>query len=522
MKYSKFNKPTHKPVEIFFLLLIIFYSCQPVNHQTESLSVESNWPKSVIYEIFVQSFYDSNADGIGDFDGITSKLDYLQNLGVEGIWLMPINPSPSYHKYDVTDYYDVHPDYGTMDNFKTLLSEAHTRGIKVIMDLVVNHCSSEHPWFQQALADENSEFRDYFVWATQNLIDEKGTATKKITEDSDNIRQWNEVEGQNEKYFAYFWSGMPDLNYDNPKLKNEIFEIGQFWLKDVGVDGFRLDAVKHIFPDNRAEDNHRFWIEFRQEMEKIKPDVYLVGEVWDKAEVVAPYLNGIKSLLNFDLGFAITDAVNRTDATGLIEKYKEINDYYLSITDDFIDGTFIKNHDQDRILSALENNEDQAKMAAALLLTLPGTPFIYYGEEIGMKGLKPDENIREPFLWANSDSGQTKWMESKYSVPNRVAPLSQQMSDPASIYNHYKKLIAFRNSNQHIKLGSISSIDIQNSSVCAFNRELGGEFIEVYHNLSSKTQQISTGNKEILLETKSSKKAPGILSLQAYSTVILK
>lgn len=407
-----------------------------------------------------------------------------------------------------------------MTDFKTLLNEAHNRDMKVIIDLVVNHCSSDHPWFQQAKEDEASEYRDYFIWATQEMIDAKGNAIKEVTGDSDNIHQWNEVEGQNEKYFAYFWSGMPDLNYDNPKVKNEIFEIGKFWL-DVGVDGFRLDAAKHIFPDNRAKDNHEFWVEFRQEMEMINPDVYLIGEVWDNAEVVAPYLNGIKSLLNFDLGFAITDAVNKADATGLIDKYKEINDYYLSITDDFVDGTFIKNHDQNRILSALNNNQDQAKMAAALLLTLPGTPFIYYGEEIGMKGLKPDENIREPFLWADSDPGQTKWMKSKYSVPNEVAPLSQQISDPTSFYNHYKKLIAFRNSNKHIKLGSISSIDIKNPAVCAFNRELDGDTIEIYHNLSNETQQIPMGEREILLETKSTTKASGIMSLPAYSTVIL-
>ena len=209
---------------------------------------------------------------------------------------------------------------------------------------------------------------------------------------------------------------MPDLNFDNPKVRDEFIDIGKYWLIDMQVDGFRLDAAKHIFPSDRPLDNHAFWQDFRKAMENIKPDVYLVGEVWSKAEDVAPYLKGLPALFNFDMGYSITQVINAgMDTLGLIRKYKEISDFYKSVTTEYLDATFLRNHDQNRILSELGGDQQRMRVAAAIVLTLPGTPYLYYGEEIGMLGLKPDEYIREPFVWNvdKKDEGQTYLGETK-------------------------------------------------------------------------------------------------------------
>lgn len=240
-------------------------------------------PSTVFYEVFVRSFADSNGDGIGDFKGLTRKLDYLNDgnpdtdsdLGIGGIWLMPINPSPSYHGYDVTDYRQINPDYGTLDDFREFLNEAHKRGIKVIMDLVVNHTSKEHPWFKEAAADKSSSYRDWYVWA-----EDSGTATSGSSA-AGSGNPWHSVRGDH--YLGIFWEGMPDLNFDNPKVRKEITATGQFWLKQ-GVDGFRLDAAKHIYEDLQTDKsqattdkNVAWWQEFRSGLKEVKPDAYLVG-----------------------------------------------------------------------------------------------------------------------------------------------------------------------------------------------------------------------------------------------------
>ena len=473
------------------------------------------------YQIFVQSFYDSNGDGIGDLNGVRAKLDYLVNLGIEGIWLMPINPSPSYHKYDVTDYYSIHPDYGSLADLRSLINEAHHYGLKVIIDLVISHCSSEHPWFLEACKNPQSQYRNYFIWATDDEIETMGTRTKEVSEDSDNVEQWNEITGQDEKYYSYFSRDMPDFNYDSLELRLEVHRIGRFWLREHGVDGFRLDAAKHIYPDNRIEDSQQFWVEFRKEMEQVNKEVFLIGEVWDNAVVVAPFLRGLKANFNFDLSNAITNAIQNEIDNGLIQKYLKIIKYYKSITSDFIDGTFIKNHDQNRILSVLGNNPAKAKMAASLLFTLPGTPFIYYGEEIGMMGLKPDEFVREPFVWSESDPGQTSWMESKYNIKDQVQPVEQQINDPKSFFNHYKTLIQLRKNNPVLSKGNIESLTVENRAICAFKRFDESCQIEVYHNLSRKSFRLCKGERRILFQSKHSRLTDDTIVMPGYSTLIL-
>jgi alpha-amylase len=450
----------------------------------------AKWPYGVNYEVFVLSFADGNGDGKGDLKGLTSKLDYLQDLGVGGIWLMPIMPSPTYHKYDVTDYKDIHPDYGTKEDFKKFVEEAHRRNIKVLVDLILNHTGSDHPWFQSALQGKDSPYRDYYVWADKDSI--QNEISKKETQlDSDNITQWHAPEGdlKAEHYYGYFWGGMPDLNFDNPKVKNEFVDIGRFWLKDMNVDGFRLDAAKHIFPTERAADNHAFWIWFREEMTKIKPEVYLVGEVYTEGapEEVAPYLKGLPALFNFELGISIIHTLNAGyDTLGLVNKYKEIVDLYNAASHEYIDATFIRNHDQNRTLSELDDDLNKAKLAVSIQMTFPGTPYIYYGEEIGMRGIKPDEFIREPFLWDvdHKEKMQTTWEKAKYSTEKLVTPLSKQKNDPNSIYNFYKKWVAYRNASNALTYGSIEPSPLNSREVISFYREMGNEKLWVFHNVS--------------------------------------
>lgn len=446
----------------------------------------SAWPRGVTYEIFVQSFADSNGDGKGDIRGMTSKLDYLKDLGIEAVWLMPINPSPSYHKYDVMDYYAIHPDYGTLEDFKEFLRAAHRRNIRVVIDLVINHSSSRHPWFQAALQDSAGPYWNYYVW-THKDDPQIEVVDRTVTGDPISRRRWEKVGDGTHLYYRRFSSGMPDLNFDNPRVRAEVFKIGRFWLSEVGVDGFRLDAAKHIFPDERPKDNHWWWEYFRAEMRQAKENVYLVGEVWASADIVAPYTKGLTALFNFELAAAIKAAVNNGRGDGLASKHKQVLDLYASVSPGFVDATFLSNHDQNRVMSVFEGDRAKAQLAAAMLLTLPGSPYLYYGEEIGMTGMKPDPNIREPFLWEKreSDKARTRWIEPRHSMDTTVVPAMDQLKDPASLLNFYKRLIALRNGSRALTFGAIEPIEIARSEVCAFERTVDGESLLVVHNVST-------------------------------------
>lgn len=512
--------------------ILLACSPQPESSQENALSDKpkdvSHWPQAVNYEIFVQSFADSDGDGIGDLNGVTQKLDYLHDLGVRGLWFMPISPSPSYHKYDVTDYTGIHPDYGTMEDFKNLLAEAHKRDIKVIIDFVINHTARDHAWFQNSMEGPHAKYRDFYVWANYDSVASQ-IAKKTVSHDSDNLTQWHEAAGNKQRYYGFFWGGMPDLNYDNPAVKEEIFKAGRYWLEEIGVDGFRLDAARHIFPDDRPEDNHAFWVEFRKEMEEAKPDVFLLGEVWTEADVAAPYLKGLHSLFNFDLGYAITNAVQTGKADSLVEKHKQIMHYYQSVTPTYIDATFLTNHDQNRIISELGGDKEKAKVAAAILLTLPGAPFLYYGEEIGMLGKKPDENIREPFLWQpkEQDSLRTSWMKPEYVTEHTVTPLSVQMQDQNSIYNRYKQLIRQRNSSKALTDGTLEPAQTKADGVVSFTRTKDDEQVLVMHNITNQPKEVTLApSDQVFKNTRFSSHKDALVTatsikLPAYSTLIM-
>jgi alpha-amylase len=487
------------------------------------------WPHGVKYEIFVLAFADGNGDGKGDLKGLTEKLDYVQELGVNGIWLMPIMPSPSYHKYDVTDYKAIHPDYGTLDDFKLFVKEAHARGIHVVVDLILNHTSKQHPWFLEASSGKDSPYRNYYVWADRDSIADE-ISKKTITLDSDNITQWHAVndDATEEHYYGFFSSHMPDLNFDNPDVRNECVDIAKFWLDEMKVDGFRFDAAKHIYPDDRAVDSHEFWKWYREELKKIKPDVYLIGEVYSLvADEVVPYTIGLPSLFNFAMGDAITNAiVAGKDAVGLIDKYIDQAELFRSVNRDFLDSPILSNHDQNRIASELGNDISKIKVAASVLLTLPGAPYIYYGEELGMLGMKPDEFIREPFLWGQG-SFTTSWTVPRFSTEASVPPLALQEQDRQSVYHHYKTWIAYRNSSKILTYGNILAVGGLPNEVVGLKRTFENQSVLVLHNISDVEVTITLKNElgefdAIDFSTNAANRLEdATLTLAAYSTVVL-
>jgi len=450
----------------------------------------------VCYEIFVRSFCDSNGDGIGDLNGIISKLDYLADLGIEGIWLTPIHPSPSYHKYDPTNYFEIEPEFGTMEDFRKLLTEAHKRNIVVYLDLIVNHSSTLHPWFIEASKSKDNPFRNFYWWLSPSKIEELGLAERQTSDDSDEVYPWHEVPGDPEKYYGLFWKGMPDLNYSSDVLKQELTKIINFWLADVGIDGFRLDAARHIYPIWEKEKNHDFWQYFNENIQKIKPGTFTVAEVWAETWEVAPYLQNLNATFHFDLSFALQRIVIQGRDENIVSQLLASYEQFKAYNPAFVDAIMLTNHDQERIGSVVGNSLAKIKLAACLLLTLPGQPYIYYGEEIGMLGTKPDPYIREPFLWSDdvSDPEKTNWLHAEFSTTKTMQPLSYQKTDPDSVYQHYKKLIALRKTNpalsqiMHPNLEEVESLD---NELIAYVRSHPTDPVLIIHNLSQDTKTIS-------------------------------
>ena len=478
-------------LSIFGLLLLLLTACgaadsnavQPVTGLPEGTDGYAWWNDTVFYQIFVRSFYDSNGDGIGDFDGIIEKLDYLNDgdprtttdLGITGLWLMPINPSTSYHGYDVTDYYAVHPDFGTLEDFRRLIEACHARGIRVIIDMVFNHTSVEHPWFQEARDNPDSDRRDWYIWA----------------EEDPNYRgPWNQevwyptVSGY---YYAVFWSGMPDLNYTNPEVTAEMEHVSRFWLDDVGVDGFRLDAARHLIEDGQEQENtdatHAWWKNFRAIYKAINPDALTVGEIWTTNYAVVGYVKGdeLDLAFNFDLASAILSYVGSRDAENMAASLRRSFDLFPQGTY----ATFITNHDQERTMSAFFKDIDLARLASSVLFTGPGVPFIYYGEEIGMTGTKPDPNLRTPMQWsAEHAAGFTTgaaWgsVNRNYTEVNVAA----QAEDPNSLLSYYRTLIHLRNNHAALRVGEFTLLNTTHDSVLAFLRHSREETLLVMINL---------------------------------------
>jgi glycosidase len=444
------------------------------------------WNDAVFYELFVRSFYDSDGDGIGDFQGIIEKLDYLNDgdpntesdLGITAIWLMPMMESPSYHGYDATDYYKTEPDYGTMADFEELLDEAHARGIKIIVDLVLNHTSNQHPWFTQSVNSSNN-YRDWYIWSDNNP-GFQGPWGQPV---------WH---GNGSKfYYGLFWSGMPDLNYKHPPVKEEMFNIAKFWL-DKGIDGFRLDAIRYLLEDgtNLQETPGNFSLleEFSEVYEASNPDAFTIGEVWSNTATIIPYLQNdrLDVCFEFDLAGAILSAVN-SDAPDIIQQQMQnVQAAYPTLQY----GTFLANHDMERVYNSLQFNTEKMKLAASIYLSLPGVPFLYYGEEVNMIGTGIHEHLRRPMQWsaaANAGfSTATPWygLGADYTTNNVAAMASNQ----GSLLNHYKKLIHIRNKQSALRRGYYLAVESSENNVFSFARIDENEGVIVVSNFTTQVE----------------------------------
>lgn len=443
---------------------------------------EAWWDDTVFYEIFVRSFYDSDGDGVGDIKGLIEKLDYLNDgdpatdddLGITGIWLMPITESPSYHGYDVVDYYAVDQEYGTPEDFQRLMDEAHQRGIRVIVDLVLNHTSDQHPWFQ-ASRDAASPYRDWYIWETAQP----------------NYRgPWNQTvwyKKFDSYYYAVFWGGMPDLNLENPEVTDEIYAISRFWLESMGVDGFRLDAIKHFVEHGAAQENtpatHTWLRAFYTFYKSVNPDAFAVGEAWTVTSQVVDYTGDeVDIAFAFDLAEDMISTARGPLAVPVVERMQEM-------VTSFPAGqyaTFLANHDQNRLISQLNGDEAKVKLAATMLLTSPGVPFLYYGEEIGMMGFKPDEDIRRPMQWHGDDLGAGFTTGSAWRLPAvdyKTRHVAAQTDDPDSLLNHYRGLINLRNRHEALRTGAWTLVESNSARVYAFLRHTDDEVILVLINV---------------------------------------
>ena len=496
---------------IYLIIAIMILGCVPPSTtQTPDLvsteALATNWWKdAVFYEIFVRSFYDSDGNGIGDFNGITAKLDYLNDgdpttntdLGITGIWLMPIFPSPSYHGYDVTDYYSVNPQYGTMEDFKHLVEEAHKRGIHIVIDMVINHTSDKHQWFKDAKSDVNSPYRDWYIWSETDP-NYKGPWNEDVWHPS--------LTGY---YYGIFESFMPDLNYNNPEVTAEMEKVYSFWLKDVGIDGFRLDAAKHLIEENQLQQNtastHRWYQKMYPVYKEMNPSAMTVGELFgDSMSVASKYVknNEFDLVFNFQLATTIIKAA-QTGRGKNVSRVIETSNAFLT---EYQYAPFLTNHDQNRVMGEFQNDVNKAKVAAAMLLTAPGTPFIYYGEEIGMSGSKPDENIRRPMQWDNTaNAGFTTGKPWRSPDANFTdINVSSQTKDIDSLLSNYRELIHLREIHPVLQTGQYIAVDCNNPAVYAALRVDEKEIVLVLINLDKETitnYELNAANTTLLDKT---------------------
>ncbi|HEV8544797.1 MAG TPA: alpha-amylase family glycosyl hydrolase [Candidatus Limnocylindrales bacterium] len=428
------------------------------------------WADRVFYEVFVRSFQDSDGDGIGDLSGLTNRLDELNDgdpattadLGVTALWLMPVADSPSYHGYDVDDYEKVEADYGTAADFRALIATAHDRGIAVIVDLVLNHTSRLHPWFQDSITP-GSAHDNWYVWST----------SKPAFARSDGTAVWHQAGAR--WYYAYFWEGMPDLNLKNPDVTAALDGVGRFWLDEMGVDGFRLDAARHLIEDGTQLENTPAtfdWLAgYRSRVEADRNDAMVLGEVWDATSMASSYVRkgSLDMTFNFDLASATISSLRATRAGFIEGSLAEASTAYP-------DGgmaTFLTNHDQNRVIDQVGGDPAAAKLAGTLLLTGPGVPFIYYGEEIGLGGSKPDEQIRRPMRWdaARPNDGfseGTPWEPLGDDRPG--TDIATEGGDADSILSRYRDLIRLRAAHPALARGGVVVADSTTESVLAFLR----------------------------------------------------
>jgi glycosidase len=443
------------------------------------------WTGAVCYEVFVRSFQDSDADGIGDLQGLIDRLDHLNDgqpggddLGVTCLWLMPAFPSPSYHGYDVTDYYAINPDYGSIANFDRLVQQANDRGIHILLDLPLNHTSSQHPWFIDA-ANSQSVYRDWYVWEEAEP-DYAGPWGQDV---------WHEAPGGDGFYYGVFTPEMPDLNFENPEVSAEAERIMAFWL-DRGVDGFRFDAVRHLIENGTVQEDtpqtHAWLAELRSFLDERYPEAFVIGEVFGAGSfALGPYYDPeqLNAYFQFEIAYQILSAADAGGPGGL----RAIVQDAAEAEPDQPWGTFLTNHDQERVMTFLDADLDKAKLAAIALLTLPGLPFIYYGEEIGMTGGKPDPRIRTPMQWSR-DPEQGFSVAEPWEPPQDNAAwltVENQHGDPESLLSLYQRLIELHTARPSLSSGAFIPFTGTPSNLLAYARQEGSELTVVILNFGA-------------------------------------
>jgi len=460
---------------------------------TESSNV-GWWRDAVFYEIFVRSFADATQgplanDGIGDLQGLIEHLDYLNDgrgaagssLGVTALWLMPISPSPSYHGYDVSDYFAVNPQFGDAALFKKFIAEAHRRGIRVIIDFVLNHASSEHPLFKAALAaapgsPERQMFR--FAPLPDPLI---GPWDQRV---------WHP--GGGEFYYGVFSPEMPDWNFRNPAVTEHHRRAAAFWLKDMDVDGLRLDAVRYFFESGETMqdlDETRDWLRgFTEYCHSVKPDSFVVTENTARSPQIARWVESgaTDSSFEFDLARATYEAI-RLHTPGIFQHAVEsLRPMYHG---DVRWSSLLTNHDQERVVTQLGGNLQQARFAAQLLFTTPGVPFVYYGDELGMRGAKPDPELRTPMPWTpqSPNAGFTSPTATPWHAltPDfHATNVETESADANSLLALYRKLIHLNRSSAALRHGTPAEVRTSNPNVYAAIRSTEAEIVLVLANFS--------------------------------------
>ena len=505
--------------KLIYIIAVLALACSfvfPFAGCTEDASASLNLLEENIvddhydnyYEIFVYSFCDSDGDGYGDLNGVTQKLDYIRDMGYTAIWLMPINDSPSYHGYDVRDYYKINSKYGTVEDYENLLKEAHERGIKIIMDLVVNHTASSNEWFKSAVNYKNGLHSDstYADWYNFSTTQKSGYHKNgKIY-----------YEGQ-------FDGGMPDLNLDCEGVRNEIENIMKFWLEK-GTDGFRLDGVKYYYTDNSTK-SIEFCTWIKNTALKYNDDAYIIGEMWDGASSIAEfYKSGADSFFYFPVHGPTGNLASAVRAPDGASTYWTSMNRMIEIANGYIPAPFLGNHDTARIAGIMSRNEDNIKFAYGLLSMYSGNTFTYYGDEIGMLGSANDPDKRIGMLWDNAKTGLTKAPPGSTNQEYAFDGVKEQLKDGNSILNYYKLCNNARNAFPALMRGTPERIQSGDDKVLIFKKTYNGETVKVAINFASeeKTVELEGSLAQSICVSGSVKMSGSTLQMPAKSIAILK
>ena len=533
------------------------------------------WHSSVVYQIYPRSFKDSNGDGIGDINGIREKLDYLKELGIDVIWLSPVYKSPNDDNgYDISDYCDIMDEFGTMEDMDNLLKEANERGIKILMDLVVNHTSDEHKWFIEAKKSKDNEYRDYYIWRDKVEGHEPNDLGSTF---SGSAWQYDETTGQ--YYLHLFSKKQPDLNWENEKVRNEVYKMMNFWV-DKGIGGFRMDVIDLIgkVPDEMITGNGPKLHEYLQEMNKAAlegKDLLTVGETWGATPDVAklysnPGRKELSMVFQFEhIGLDQIEGKEKWDVKSLelLDLKKVLSKWQTELEGQGWNSLFWNNHDLPRIVSRWGNDKEyrieSAKMLATLLHGMKGTPYIYQGEELGMTNVRFDDindyndieslnmykdrlskgyshneimesiyakgrdNARTPMQWDDSENAGfttgTPWLAVNKNYDKINA--KQCLQDENSIFNHYKKLIDIRKNNDTIIYGDYKLLCEDDENIFAYVRELNGDKILVVCNFYDKDVEFKFDgdfnySKVLLSNYNDSSKMIEKLKLRPYEAVM--